>query len=290
MNYTIAMRSAFSRPALEGESIGGNPAGVLIAEQLPTAESMLHIAYTVGASETVFAAPLDSSMSHWKVRYYSPEQEIPFCGHATIALIAELHEKYQHIQFTFSISQQEILVAVVQQRYAVITTPEPSHEYLEKSIKDQVLQMFELESTALNNASIALVNAGSNHLAIELKDRETLSNMQYDFQAARMFMQQRQIATIALFFRQSPYEIYIRNAFAFGGLYEDPATGSGAAAVAGFLYATKSEYKANDRITFLQGDDMGQPCTLITQLPKSPSESLQLIGESRKLAPIEITI
>jgi predicted PhzF superfamily epimerase YddE/YHI9 len=41
----------------------------------------------VGFSETALAARADNG---WRVRYFSPESEAPFCGHATIALGAAL--------------------------------------------------------------------------------------------------------------------------------------------------------------------------------------------------------
>ena len=66
----------------DGDS-GGNPAGVSIADALPDASAMQRIAAEVGFSETVFAAPINDG---WRVRYFSPESEVPFCGHATIAL------------------------------------------------------------------------------------------------------------------------------------------------------------------------------------------------------------
>ena len=66
---------------------GGNPAGVLITDKLPDPMEMQCIAAEVGYSETAFAAPMDGS---WRVRYFSPESEVPFCGHATIALGAAL--------------------------------------------------------------------------------------------------------------------------------------------------------------------------------------------------------
>jgi predicted PhzF superfamily epimerase YddE/YHI9 len=66
---------------------GGNPAGVWIGEALPPAATMQRIAHEIGYSETAFAAPLGDG---WRVRYFSPESEVPFCGHATIALGAAL--------------------------------------------------------------------------------------------------------------------------------------------------------------------------------------------------------
>jgi len=81
--------SAFS----DGDS-GGNPAGVCITESLPADAAMQEVATQVGYSETAFACPVDAAMHRWRVRYFSPLSEVPFCGHATIALGAALASKY----------------------------------------------------------------------------------------------------------------------------------------------------------------------------------------------------
>jgi PhzF family phenazine biosynthesis protein len=44
---------------------------------------MQKVAADVGYSESVFAAPVGDA---WRVRYFAPEVEVNFCGHATIAL------------------------------------------------------------------------------------------------------------------------------------------------------------------------------------------------------------
>ena len=62
---------------------GGNPAGVWIGERFPPAGDMQRVAAEVGFSETAFLSP--GSGFHRTVRYYSPEAQVPFCGHATIA-------------------------------------------------------------------------------------------------------------------------------------------------------------------------------------------------------------
>ena len=72
--------------AFSDSGAGGNPAGVWIGDTLPAAEEMQRIAAEVGFSETAFAAPIpDRDIYHWRVRYFSPAAEVPFCGHATIA-------------------------------------------------------------------------------------------------------------------------------------------------------------------------------------------------------------
>lgn len=62
---------------------GGNPTGVVIAARMPGARQMQRTAAEVGFSGTAFAA---SARGGWRVRCFSPEAEILFCGHATIAL------------------------------------------------------------------------------------------------------------------------------------------------------------------------------------------------------------
>ncbi|HBF49507.1 MAG TPA: hypothetical protein DDX04_03045, partial [Massilia sp.] len=84
--------------AFSDGNTGGNPAGVWIGASLPEAAEMQRIAYAVGYSETAFAAPLAAATAAtaatgtgaYRVRYFSPEAEVPFCGHATIALGAVL--------------------------------------------------------------------------------------------------------------------------------------------------------------------------------------------------------
>ena len=47
---------------------------------------MQRIAAEVGYSETAFLAPDGSGVpGRFRVRYFSPLAEVPFCGHATIA-------------------------------------------------------------------------------------------------------------------------------------------------------------------------------------------------------------
>ncbi|WP_250984047.1 PhzF family phenazine biosynthesis isomerase [Rhizobium sp. CG4] len=76
--------------AFTNNGLGGNPAGVLLTQEPMSAEQMQAIAAEVGYSETVFASP--NPDGSWRVRYFAPETEVPFCGHATIALGAVLGE------------------------------------------------------------------------------------------------------------------------------------------------------------------------------------------------------
>ena len=73
---------------------GGNPAGVVPnADFLTTAEMQL-IAKQLGFSETAFI--LSDKECDFHLRFFTPNQEVDFCGHATVASFSLLLE-HQHI-------------------------------------------------------------------------------------------------------------------------------------------------------------------------------------------------
>ena len=93
---------------------GGNPAGVVVTEALPSPAEMLRIAAEVGYSETAFAAWQGDG---WRVRYFSPAAEIPFCGHATIALGAAL--AMREGDGTFALRLNDVAITVEGRRERV---------------------------------------------------------------------------------------------------------------------------------------------------------------------------
>lgn len=86
---------------------GGNPAGVVIGDVLPDAATMQRVAAEVGFSETAFGAPEGDG---WRVRYFSPQTEVPFCGHATIALGAALVRQFGDGTFALTLNEAGITV------------------------------------------------------------------------------------------------------------------------------------------------------------------------------------
>ena len=70
--------------AFTDDPAGGNPAGVVLDASGLDDAAMQAIAAEIGYSETAFVTGRDAS-GDLHVRYFSPEAEVPFCGHATIA-------------------------------------------------------------------------------------------------------------------------------------------------------------------------------------------------------------
>lgn len=62
---------------------GGNPAGVILNADSLNEKLMLEIASRMGYSETAFIS--QSKVADYKVRFFTPAEEVDLCGHATIA-------------------------------------------------------------------------------------------------------------------------------------------------------------------------------------------------------------
>ncbi len=88
---------------------GGNPAGVAICDEMPEAEEMLKIAKEVGYSETAF---LYKHKDGWRIRYFAPEMEVPFCGHATIATAFILGKEFGEGQYNLYLNDGQISASV----------------------------------------------------------------------------------------------------------------------------------------------------------------------------------
>lgn len=259
---------------------GGNPAGVLISDQLPESAVMQAIAKDVGFSETAFAEPIEGA---YKVRYFSPESEVPFCGHATIALGAALALAYGDTVFTLQL--QEAIITVEGKRNgdvisASLQSPPTHSKAADADIVTQALELFALSPNDLNpKIPPALANGGADHLILCLNSREALSQMAYDLDAGRAFMNKYGLVTVLLGFAETPQLFHTRNPFASGGVYEDPATGAATAALAGYL--RDIDWPHNGVIDIVQGEDMGIRSLLKAEILPEPGSSIRVSGTAR---------
>lgn len=254
--------------AFTSDPKGGNPAGVWIGDTLPDAATMQRIAAEVGFSETAFIAP--EKGFERVVRYYSPEAEVSFCGHATIASGVALGEAHGDGVYRLATSVGEVPVEVRTRegrREASLTSVEPRWSPAAGPLLEAVLASLGWRREELAPAiPPARAYAGAWHLVIAVATRERLAELHYDFDALRRLMLDDGLTTIQLVWRERPALFHARNPFPVGGVVEDPATGAAAAALGGYLRDAKL-IEAPARIEVRQGDAMGRPSRLIVDIP-----------------------
>lgn len=263
--------------------VGGNPAGVVLSSDgLPPREDMQRIAAEVGFSETAFACPQGDG---WRVRYFSPEAEVPFCGHATIALGAALAAQRGDGRFALSLAHAEITVEGRREgaRFAAaLQSPPTRSEPAAPDALAEALALFDLRGEDLDpRIPPARIHAGADHLVLMLSRRDRLAAMAYDFARGQALMRGHGWVTVLLGHAASDQHFSTRNPFAYGGVYEDPATGASSAALAGYL--RDLGWPHGGAIEISQGDDMGVPSRIRAEISPEPGASIRVSGTARTL-------
>jgi PhzF family phenazine biosynthesis protein len=249
---------------------GGNPAGVWIGNELPSKKEMQQIARQVGYSETAFIAPTTGYKR--TVRYYSPEIEVTFCGHATIASGVALGNIEGPGGYTFSTLVGDIPVSVAEQQgqfRAALTSVEPKTAEATSDLVEEVLRTLGWNSSDLSSAIAPMrAYAGAWHLVLAVDRLERLNQLAYDFGALKSLMEREAFTTIQLVWREADHVFHSRNPFPVGGVVEDPATGAAAAALGGYL-REKRLVHVPAQILIRQGEAMGRPSRLEVEIPES---------------------
>ena len=295
---SITVRDVQRLAAFHDAGTGGNPAGVALTERMPDERTMRRLAAEIGYSETAFAHPEGDA---WRVRYFSPESEVPFCGHATIALGAALAAREGDGTFRLRLNEADITVEGRAggerderderdergQRGrrgpgASLLSPPTSSVAADPALVEAALALFGYAPRELDPALPPLVAcAGATHLILALRERGSLAAMRYELGAGRALMDGAGLVTIALVHARGPHAWDARNAFASGGVIEDPATGAAAAALAGAL--RDRGLAGGDPVTIVQGEDMGARSVIVAEASGGVGEPVRVSGAVRRL-------
>lgn len=262
---------------------GGNPAGVVLLQAPAPDEDMARVAAELGYSETAFAFPIEEGS--WRVRYFAPESEVPFCGHATIALGAALGERDGAGTYNLTLNNAEITVEAKEGSGGIVATlasPPTQSRIATDAERDDALALFGLSAQDLDDRlPTARIHGGADHIMLALKDRARLAVIDYDLDEGRNMMRQRGLVTIMLVHVAGNQDFNVRNAFASGGVLEDPATGAAAAAFAGYL--RDIGWPHGGHFTIRQGEDMGAPSLIQVTLDDTPGASVRVSGTTRRI-------
>lgn len=159
-----------------------------VGEALPDQGTMQRIAAEVGFSETAFVAPATGRRRI--VRYYSPEDEVSFCGHATIATGVVLGETGGDGTYTLETAVGEVPVTVGIRngmREASLTSVEPAHAPALDSLVDEALSALGWRRDDLDDAiRPARAYAGAWHLVMAAEKSNRLAELNYSFETLKV--------------------------------------------------------------------------------------------------------
>lgn len=269
--------AAFSR-----DPAGGNPAGVVLDARGLDDAAMQAIAAEVGYSETAFVVAREGA--RLRVRYYSPEAEVPFCGHATIATGVAWAQRHGPGRLELETRAGAVGLEIVAGEHddaapvATLTSVAPHTAALTDDDLAEALAALGWRADELDAAFPPRVAfAGAWHPILAAARPARLDRLDYDFARLRSLMAARDWTTLQLVHRTGPAEFRVRNPFPPGGIVEDPATGAAAAAFGGYLREL-GLVAPPVRLTLLQGAEMGRPSVLAVEVPAEPGSGIRVSG------------
>lgn len=206
MSFTLYIVNAFSSGPFTG-----NPAAVCPLTHWPAEEQMRSIAAQNNLSETAFFVQENDI---YNIRWFTPEVEVPLCGHATLAaayvIFNELNYSRNEIRFHSKSGELKVI-----KEKDVFVLNFPADTYKELPVSDVYQEALGLAPTA--------VGAGKSFILIEVATEKEVEDAKPDFYKLKKL----DAAVGVILTAKGTTADFVSRFFApQAGIDEDPVTGS----------------------------------------------------------------
>lgn len=195
----------------------GNPAAVMVLHEFPDDAVLQAVAAENNLSETAFLVP---EAGQYRLRWFTPQLEVPLCGHATLASGAVVLERLEphRTEVIFASASGPLKVTRTPSGYAMDFPSRPTQSVVPPpSVAD-----------VLGAAPVEVVADRFNYLVL-LKDESTVRTLDPDIAAIARLDRAGVIVTAR---GADPYDFVSRYFTPAKGIPEDPVTGGAHCALA----------------------------------------------------------
>lgn len=259
-------REVYALSAFTKESQGGNPAGVVIETEGLSESDMREIAGKLGFSETAFV--FKSEMADFKIRYFTPNEEVDVCGHATIATFSLMQQKELVNQgATYRIETKSGLLNVsVNDDKSVFLEQNPP-EFREILPREEIAYTLGLHVDQLmTDLPIQIISTGLPDIIIPVTSLEVLKSIKPNFALITEISRKYHVIGYHVFTFETLGEstAHCRNFAPLYGINEESATGTSNAALSCYI----ARYKGlnQNQYLFEQGYGMDSPSEIAVNL------------------------
>jgi PhzF family phenazine biosynthesis protein len=220
----------------------GNPAAAVYLESFDdiTDREMQRIARELKGFVSEVGYIARTGPGRYKLRYFSSEKEVEFCGHATIAIMYDLLKQAggnppgRAVCIETNKGVLDVENRLSDEEAVFITAPAPRYSDLCIAVPE-ICQALGIGDTAIYpDAPIGIVNAGNETLCVPMRSLDGIVAVAPDYETLRSFCARYKLDVVTVYTHDvsDKARSYRTRVFAapFGYL-EDPATGSGNAAL-----------------------------------------------------------
>lgn len=282
------------------EPFTGNRAGVVLNADGLTEAQMLAVAREMNLSETAFVFR-STTRGVVPVRFFTPTQEVPVCGHATLAA-----------HYLRSAERGEISGTVMQEspgaRWSIRWErrnggrsvfmkqgPVQFGEELEgETRRDLLSALGVVDEALLPNEPVQVVSTGHAKVVVPIRSPEVLAAMDPDFPALRTLSEKTGVGGYFLFARDDSERDTFTACRVFApaiGVDEDPVNGSGHGPLAAYLLEHVDSMAAIVRSGFWSrmGGHLGRPGRVWVQAAEN-GKTVEVGGEVTPVFSSEVAL
>ena len=246
---------------------GGNKAGVVLDCRSLTPADMAAIAKDLGYSETAFL--IKSNVADFKIRYFTPTEEVPLCGHATIATFSLLHSLGKLDKDAYTIETIAGTLNIRIEKDGMIFMEQNHPTYFETLKPEIFAECFENRfiDTAL---PIQIVSTGLKDVMLPVISKDHLEKLNPQFINMANLCRKLDVVGIHAFAltNNTDTTAICRNFAPLYGIDEESATGTSNCALACYLF---KHYKQQSQYVFEQGFNLGSASRLIVNIAQHDS-------------------
>ncbi|WP_123040449.1 PhzF family phenazine biosynthesis protein [Cohnella candidum] len=281
--------SVYHVDAFTQKPFEGNPAGVVPDAGSLTVTQMQKIANQLRLPETAFLMPPTDPKADFRIRYFTPQEEIPFCGHATVGSVWLLAHEYgwanraDHVTLETNVGLIPVHWELSESNAGKVTMTQISPQVKEAPFVDpsELADLIGLDADQLDDRyPIKLAFTGNWTLIVPVKTHQAVDASKPNMDAMALYNRKFSISNTHLFtFDAKPgFDLYTRDFAPSIGIPEDPVTGAANGALAGYLALEKIIGPETTRLKIGQGDALGRPGMLYVTAQSSDGDVVIQVG------------
>jgi len=216
---------------------GGNPAGVVMNADSLSEEEMRKIAAVLGFSETAFV--LQSNVADFKVRFFTPNEEVDLCGHATIATFYAMSSLNLLKQGKYEQETRAGILGIEIHNDNFVMMNQSIPVFSEVIDKDEVADSLNISPSQITaDLLVQVVSTGLRDIMVPVRSIEILDAIKPDMKKVKEISQKYNTVGYHAFSLESLHgaDAYCRNFAPLYGIPEESATGTSSGALGCYLY------------------------------------------------------
>ncbi len=263
---------------------GGNPAGVVLDADSLTDVQKKYISKEVGFSETAFIEKSDKA--DYKVRFFTPKEEVDLCGHATIATYSFLFQKAFLKPGNYKQELKAGVLGIEVKANGLIVMEQTLPVFSEFIEAGQIKSIFDSE-ISVSGLKPQIVSTGLRDILLPVPNREQLFALKPNFNQMAVLNKETNSVGMHAFTLDtidSSSVAHCRNFSPLYGIKEESATGSSNGALACYLFKYgKIKSGSLDTMKFEQGYSMNKPSEIFVTLHTKGKDIKQVLVEGKAI-------